>query len=474
MTVQTEPIALQSTSAAKIAKTVKTQHEFFKTGITKDLEFRIVQLKKLRQAIVEREDAIFAALKADLNKHKFEAYGVEIGLVLGEIDTTIKKLKKWAKPKKVGTSMFFFKATSYIQPEPYGLALIIAPWNYPFQLLMSPLIGAMAAGNCCTLKPSEVAPHTSAVMTELIQSTFDAQYISIFEGGVPVSTALLNQKFDYIFFTGGTEVGRIVYQAAAKNLTPVTLELGGKSPCIVDKKTDLKLTAKRITWGKFVNAGQTCIAPDYIMVHKSVKAGFIDAMKEAITEAYGTDPYESDDYCRIISKRHTERLENLMKGSGKIAFGGKVSSEDKYISPTLLDNVKETDPIMQEEIFGPILPIMEYEDINDVLKFVNDRPKPLALYVFSDNTKLTDRVIHETSSGGTCINDTLMHCGNPELPFGGVGESGIGAYHGQLSFDTFSHHRAVMNRSTIIDPPVRYAPYKTSVNILKFVMSKLG
>lgn len=462
-----------SNELAYIGKTLQAQREFFQSGITKDLDFRIVQLKKLRTAIQKHENAIYEALKADLNKPKFESYGTEIGFALSEIDLCIRKIKKWAKPRKVGTAPFHFKASSYVYSDPYGLVLNIAPWNYPFQLLFVPVIGAMAAGNCIAVKPSELAPNMSELSAKIIQDTFDENYISVFEGGIPVSQELLKHKFDYIFFTGSTRVGKIVYQAAAKHLTPVTLELGGKSPCIVDKDVNLDVAAKRIVWGKLVNAGQTCIAPDYLMVHTSVKEALIPKMEAAIEQFYGKNPEQSEDYCRIINEGHFKRLEGLMK-KGRIISGGVLKADEKYISPTLLEDVSAKDPVMKEEIFGPILPIITYENLDETIQFINDRPKPLALYVFTKNNKVAEKVLKETSSGGACVNDTLMHIANPNMSFGGVGESGIGGYHGKFSFDTFSHQKAVMHKSTAIDPYIRYAPYKTSLNILKFLLSKFG
>ncbi len=466
------PIKVTSETAdilAAIPQSIQTQRDFFKSKMTLDVEFRIEQLRKLRNAIVKHEKAIFDALKEDLNKCEFEAYGTELGMVLGEIDKCIKNVKKWAKPKKVKTTMFHFKASSYIYKDPYGVVLLISPWNYPFQLLMLPLAGAIAAGNCVTLKPSELSPHTSEIMTKIIQETFSPEYISIHNGGVATSQALLKEKFDYVFFTGSTHVGKIVYQAAAKHLTPVTLELGGKSPCIIDKDINLDITAKRLMWGKLVNCGQTCIAPDYLLVHSSVKADLVKRIKEVIKEFYGENPQKSKDYGRIINERHFKRLVNLMS-AGKILEGGVTDAQDRYISPTLIEGVTDEDLVMQEEIFGPILPIVEYNDINEAIKYVNDHPKPLALYIFTKNDATAQKVLNETTSGGGCVNDTLMHIGNDHLPFGGVGDSGIGAYHGEHSFDTFTHNKGVMDKSLSLDPPVRYAPYKLNLKMLKSLM----
>ncbi|MCL4150618.1 UNVERIFIED_CONTAM: hypothetical protein GTU68_041074 [Idotea baltica] len=454
-------------------KAIAKQRAYFASGETKSITFRINQLKKLRSAIEKNEQQLIDALKLDLNKPAFEAYGTEIGFVLNEIKKTIKQLKGWAKPRRVPTSLFHYKATSKIHSDPYGVCLIIAPWNYPMQLLFSPLIGSIAAGNCTILKPSELSAHTSNIAAQIIEETFDADYIRIFEGAVETSKSLLANKFDFIFFTGSTNVGKVVYQAAARHLTPVLLELGGKSPCIVDENTHIEHTASRIMWGKLINAGQTCIAPDYLLVHKNIKSRLLAKMKQKIESFYGSNPLESDDYCRIISDRHYKRLVEMVDPE-KIYCGGNSEVDSRYIEPTILDNVDPDDAIMQSEIFGPILPVMTYEHIDDAIQFVNDRPKPLALYVFTKNDKLAQKVLNNTSSGGACINETLMHLSNDHMPFGGVGESGIGGYHGQSSFDAFSHQKSVMDKSFLIDAPLRYAPYdKLSLNALKKLYDKL-
>ena len=453
----------------KVIKTLESQRRFFASNVTKDYDFRITQLKKLKKSIVKYEKPLLDALKLDLNKSKIEAYGSEVGFVISEIDHTIKHLKKWTRNKKVSTPLFHFKASSYIKATPYGANLIIGPWNYPFQLLAAPLVGAISAGNTAILKPSELAPHTAAVVNELIKETFEEHYVAIFEGGIEMSQALLEQKFDYIFFTGSTQVGKIVYQAAAKHLTPVTLELGGKSPCIVDKDTDLDLAAKRIAWGKFLNAGQTCVAPDYIMVHKDAKTELVEHLKKHIKKFFTENPKESPYFGRIINDRHVKRLAGLMT-CGNILFGGDINHKERYVSPTLIDNVTDNDAIMQEEIFGPLIPIVEWTQEEEVINYVNEHAKPLALYLFSKNRKLIDKVINETSSGGVSINDTIVHMSTAAMPFGGVGDTGLGAYHGKYSFDTFSHQKAVMERSTIIDPPLRYAPFKLTMGALRFLM----
>jgi aldehyde dehydrogenase (NAD+) len=447
---------------------IRKQREFFATGKTKDVEWRIEQLKRLKQAIVAHQEAILNAVKADLGRPDFEAY-FEIASI-ADINYAIKHLKSWVKPKKVRAGIEQFPASAQIYPEPLGVVLIIAPWNYPFQLMISPLTGAIAAGNCAVLKPSEIAANTSSVITDIIQKTFDPAYIAVVEGGVETSQALLEEKFDHIFFTGGTAIGKIVMQAAAKHLTPVTLELGGKSPCIVDCDVDLKHTAKRITWGKYLNAGQTCIAPDYLLVDRRIKSELLTEIKKCVEEFYGNDPAQSPDYGRIISHRHFERLEPLLK-DGKIVIGGQSKPEEKYIAPTVIDGVSWESPVMQEEIFGPILPVLEYEEIKDAIAQINARPKPLALYIFSKDEQKQQQVLQETSSGGVCINDTVMHVGVTDLPFGGVGDSGIGNYHGKASFDTFSHYKSVLKKGLWFDQNWRYPPYKEGkLSLLKRII----
>jgi acyl-CoA reductase-like NAD-dependent aldehyde dehydrogenase len=447
---------------------IRKQREFFATGKTKDVEWRIEQLKRLKQAIVAHQEAILSAVKADLGRPDFEAY-FEIASI-ADINYAIKHLKSWVKPKKVRAGIEQFPASAQIYPEPLGVVLIIAPWNYPFQLMISPLTGAIAAGNCAVLKPSEIAANTSSVITDIIQKTFDPAYIAVVEGGVETSQALLEEKFDHIFFTGGTAIGKIVMQAAAKHLTPVTLELGGKSPCIVDSDVDLKHTAKRITWGKYLNAGQTCIAPDYLLVDRRIKSELLTEIKKCVNEFYGNDPAQSPDYGRIISYRHFERLEPLLK-EGKIVIGGQTKPEEKYIAPTVIDGVSWESPLMQEEIFGPILPVLEYEEIKDAIAQINARPKPLALYIFSKDEQKQQQVLQETSSGGVCINDTVMHVGVTDLPFGGVGDSGIGNYHGKASFDTFSHYKSVLKKGLWFDQNWRYPPYKEGkLSLLKRII----
>jgi acyl-CoA reductase-like NAD-dependent aldehyde dehydrogenase len=452
---------------APVKDIIRQQREFFATGKTKDVEWRIEQLKRLKQAIVDDQEAIVNAVKADLGRPDFEAY-FEIAAI-SEINYALKHLKSWVKPKKVATSIDQFPASAKIYPEPLGVVLIISPWNYPFQLMISPLTGAIAAGNCAVLKPSEVAANTSRVIADIIQKTFDPAYIAVVEGGVETSQQLLEEKFDHIFFTGGTAIGKIVMQAAAKHLTPVTLELGGKSPCIVDSDVDLKYAAKRITWGKYLNAGQTCIAPDYLLVDRRIKSELLTEIQKCVGEFYGDDPAQSPDYARLISRRHFERLEPLLK-DGEIVIGGQTKPEEKYIAPTVMDQVSWESPVMQEEIFGPILPVLEYTDLKEAIAQINARPKPLALYIFSKDKQKQEQVLQETSSGGVCINDTVMQVGVSTLPFGGVGDSGIGSYHGKASFDTFSHYKSVLKKGFRFDPNWRYPPYKDKLSLLKRII----
>ncbi|WP_448267881.1 aldehyde dehydrogenase [Nostoc sp. DSM 114159] len=454
-----------TTELSNISNIIQSQREFFQTGKTKDVNFRIEQLKNLKQAIIEHEQSIVEALKADLHKPEVETYLTEIS-VIKDIDYAIKHLQNWTKPQKAAVSWDFFSYSAKIYPEPLGVVLIIGPWNYPFQLIISPLIGAIAAGNCAIIKPSEIASHTSDVIAKIIAKHFDPAYLAVVEGGVEVSQKLLAEKFDHIFFTGGTAVGKIIMAAAAKYLTPVTLELGGKSPCIVDTDINLEHTVRRITWGKFINAGQTCIAPDYLLVNKTIKKDLIDGLEKSLKEFYGENPASSPDYARIISEKHFERLVSFLK-DGEVVIGGENQPSERYIAPTLIDKVSLEDSVMQEEIFGPILPIIEYTDITEAIALINSRPKPLALYLFSQDKNLQKRVLQETSSGGVCINDTVMQVGVSSLPFGGVGDSGIGNYHGKASFDTFSHKKSVLQNSFWLDLKWRYAPYQGKLPLIK-------
>ncbi|HEY9860245.1 MAG TPA: aldehyde dehydrogenase [Candidatus Obscuribacterales bacterium] len=451
-----------------ISDAVEKQRTFFNSGKTKSIDFRLEQLKILKQAILEAQSSIVEAVQADLRKPTFEAYLTEVG-VLDELKYAIKHLRSWAKPRKVATPVTFMPASAQICPQPLGVVLIIAPWNYPFQLSMSPLVGAIAAGNCAIIKPSELAPRTSQVIANLIRQHFDPAFITAIEGGVETSQQLLAERFDHIFFTGGTAIGKKVMAAAAEHLTPVTLELGGKSPCIVDAEVPIELAARRIAWGKFTNAGQTCIAPDYLLVQRSIKPQLLSAIQQSIATFYGDNPAASPDFGRIINQKHFERLAPLVQ-SGKIVAGGDTNPAECYIAPTVLDGVSWSDPVMQEEIFGPILPVLEFEDLNEAIAQINQRPKPLALYFFSQNQQRQAQVLQETSSGGVCINDTILQVGVPELPFGGVGSSGMGRYHGKASFDTFSHERSILKKPFFLDFKLRYAPYGNKLKWLKQIV----
>ena len=456
-----------------ISQTLTRLRAFFAAGKTRDVEFRIDQLKKLKEGIRKYEPEIIAALYDDFRKPPFESYATEIGILYTEIDHAVRHIRSWLRPRRVATPIIHFLSRSRIYHEPYGVVLIISPWNYPFQLTIAPLIGAIAAGNCVLIKPSEFSPATSALMAKMIAELFDPDYLAVFQGDAEATQQILAEKFDYIFYTGSTAVGRIIMTAAARHLTPVTLELGGKSPAIVDQDARLDYGVKRIAWGKFLNAGQTCIAPDYVLIHRKIKEAFVKEMIRTIHTFYGEDPMESPDYARIINERHFNRLLHLME-KGRILSGGTIRRKDLYITPTLMDQVSPDDPVMQEEIFGPILPLIEYDDIDEAIAFVNQRPRPLALYCFSGNKGIQDRVLRETSSGGGCINDTISHIGSQELPFGGIGESGMGGYHGKASFDTFTHQRGFLFRSNLLDMPLRYPPYHGRVFLLKVLFRIIG
>ncbi len=447
-----------------IKEIVSRQRQFFATGKTKEVNFRCEQLHKLKAAIKQRSGDILDALYADLHKPEFEGY-FELA-VTQDIDYALKHIKSWVKPKKVKTPLTQFPASARIYPEPLGIVLIIGPWNYPFSLMISPLIGAIAAGNCAILKPSEIAAHTSKVLAEIIEVTFVPEYIAAVQGGIETSGQLLREKFDHIFFTGGTKVGKIIMEAAAKHLTPITLELGGKSPCIVDSDLNLTEAAKRITWGKFINAGQICIAPDYLLVDAKIRSDLLAEIKKCISNFYGDNPAESPDYARIINQNQFDRLTKLLQNEN-IALGGETNSSDRYIAPTIIDGVSLDAPIMLEEIFGPILPVIAYENLEEAISIINSRPKPLALYIFSRDRDIQQRILHATSSGGVCINDTVMQVALNELPFGGVGDSGIGSYHGLASFETFSHYKSVLNKSFLFELNWRYAPYKDKLEQFK-------
>ncbi|NLK73911.1 MAG: aldehyde dehydrogenase [Clostridiales bacterium] len=448
---------------------VRKQKRFFQRGKTKDLEYRINALKKLRAAIIRYEHQFIEALKIDLNKSDFEAYVTEIGFVLGEISFTLKHLRSWAKPQRVKTPLTHFASSSYIYSEPYGVALIIAPWNYPFQLALAPLIGAIAAGNCAIIKPSEFTPRTSALLERIIAKIYPKEYIAVAQGGIETSQALLAAKFDKIFFTGSEAVGKIVMAAAANNLIPVTLELGGKSPCIVHKDAKIKLAAKRIAWGKYINAGQTCVAPDYVYIHQSVKEQFLVELRKAIEDLYGRAPLNNPDYTHIVSKKHFDRLITFLDGN-KILIGGARDRERLAIEPTVLTDITWDDAVMEDEIFGPILPILEYSDISELIKGINNHPKPLALYLFTESRAVAHKVLKHVPFGGGCINDTIYHLASPYLPFGGVGSSGIGSYHGKASFDVFSHKKSILKQTTCFDIPLRYPNFNYGLNIIRKIL----
>lgn len=437
---------------------IQSQRGFFNSGETRNVSFRLSALKKLHSAICQHEQNLVNALKQDLGKSEFESYETEIGMALNELSLHIRKLKSWAAPKTKPTPLMLFPAKSRIYSEPFGHVLIMAPWNYPFLLLFQPLIGAISAGNTVLLKTSDYVPTVASVMQQLIRETFPENYISLISGGKEENQLLFQQRFDYIFFTGSPFLGKLVMKAAAEHLTPVTLELGGKSPCIVSQHAKIDLAARRIVWGKFLNAGQTCIAPDYLLVHQSVKQTLLKKLQKEITRQFGQNPKESPDFPRIVNDGAFTRLKNLLN-EGQIFCGGETDSSMKYIAPTIIDNVQPHHAIMQAEIFGPLLPVIEYSNLDEALKLINQKEKPLAFYIFSENNTEIRHILNSTSSGGGCINDVIIHIGNHHLPFGGVGNSGMGKYHGKLSFDTFSNQRSIVRSSTLIDLPVKYAPH---------------
>jgi len=443
-----------------IPSIVDAQRAYYLTGATRPKEFRRDALQKLLKGLEDRQDAFLAALKEDLNKSAAEAYMTELGQVKAEIRLMLRGLDRWVKPKFAWTPLTLLPGKSTVYREPYGVVLIVAPWNYPAYLCLAPLAAALAAGNCVLVKPSAYAPATSRAVTELLDTVFTSEHIACVEGGREENQALFQQKFDYIFFTGSREVGRTVLKAAAEHLTPVTLELGGKCPAIVDPTADLAATARRIVWGKLLNAGQTCVAPDYVLVHDSVEQDFIGHLLGAIRVYFDEqDPLTSESYPRIINEKHFRRLIGLMKGERALC-GGVWDEKARKIAPTVLTNISFSSRIMQEEIFGPILPVLPYRNIGrDVVKVLQGMPKPLALYVFTRDKDVSSRILQDLSFGGGCVNDVVAHVGNPYLPFGGVGESGMGAYHGRFGYDTFTHQKAVLSRSFKKESSLRYPPY---------------
>ncbi|CAD2071569.1 aldehyde dehydrogenase [Jeotgalicoccus coquinae] len=438
-----------------IQSKVEKQREYFYKNHTKSVSFRIRQLKKLKSAIQTNEKMILEAVYKDLGKSKAEAYMTELGIVYKEFDYVIKNLRSWSSPEKVSGSMMSFPAKNYIYRDPYGVVLILSPWNYPFNLTMMPLIGAIAGGNCAIVKPSETSPHTAAIIEKILNYTFSDEYVYCAPADTP-HDEVNEQQYDYIFFTGSTNVGKEIMSIASKTLTPVTLELGGKSPAVVDETANIDVAVKRIAWGKFVNAGQTCVAPDHVIIHSSKKQEFIDRMLAEIEERY-SNAVHRDDYPKIINEKHFKRLSGLLEN--EMVLGGSLNAHEQKIAPALIPDSTFDSPSMEEEIFGPILPIITYDNLQDLIVHQQTLPKPLAFYIFSENERNTDTLLSRLSFGGGCVNDTLMHLSHHDMPFGGVGASGMGHYHGKYSFDTFTHKKSVVKNSTAIDIPVRYAPF---------------
>ena len=449
------------TSVDHIPETVGELRAGFRTGVLSDVESRRTQLRRLRDLFVEQEDRLIDALVADVGKPRIEAYTTEIAFTINEIDHTLKHLNAWTKPEKVKVPITFKPGKARLQPEPLGTVCIIAPWNYPVQLLFAPLVPALAAGNTAVLKPSEVTPSVAALVEELVPRYFDSSTVAVVNGAVEVTTALLEERFDHIFYTGNGQVGRVVMRAAAEHLTPVTLELGGKSPAIVAADANIDVAAKRIAWAKFLNAGQTCVAPDYVLVEEAAKDQLLAALAEAVTTFYGDDPQQSEDYARIVNERHHDRLMKLLSDGGFDAtvFGGTGDRGSRYLAPTVLAGVKPDAAVMADEIFGPILPVLTVGNVGEAIRFVNDREKPLALYAFSNDDDTLKHVVANTSAGGVTLNHAVLHLAVPDLPFGGVGESGTGSYHGKSGFDTFSHFKSVLGKPTRPDPALMYPPY---------------
>lgn len=447
---------MENTSVERIREIRERQGRFFRSGETLDVKWRLERLKAFEAAVRKWEKPLCEALWTDLHKSYEEAYLTEVSLLLGEIRSHIHNLRKWSRPKRVSTPLKMFPSRSRIVSEPLGTALIIAPWNYPVQLLLTPLVGAISSGCTAVLKPSPYVPNVSKVTRQLIEDTFNDEYIAVVQGNRDVNAALLEERWDLIFFTGSPALGKIVMGAAARNLTPVVLELGGKSPCIVDKDADIKTAARRIAWGKSLNAGQTCIAPDYLMLHEDIKDVFLKELELNFKELLGDNPQETKHFVRIVNDKAFDRLEGYLK-DGKVVSGGRTDKSDRYFEPTVLDNVPQDATVMNEEIFGPIFPVRTFKEIDEAISYVVSREKPLALYYFGGQG---DKVLRHTSSGGACINDTIMHIANENVPFGGVGNSGLGSYHKKRSFDAFTHYRAVITTPTFLDLPFRYMPYR--------------
>ena len=437
---------------------ISAQRAHFQTGATLPLSSRREALHALGQAIRLHERDIAAALAADLNKSPAESYMCEIGMTLSELRYVERHLNRWARDRSVPTPLSQFHAKSFTVCDPYGVVLIMSPWNYPFLLTLEPLIGAIAAGNCCIVKPSAYSPATSALIQRLLSECFPPEYVAVVEGGRAENQALLEQKFDYIFFTGSVAVGKEVMAKASVHLTPVTLELGGKSPCVVDRSAKVDLAAKRLVFGKLLNCGQTCVAPDYVLIDKEIKDDFLAALKKWMSAMYGSDPLDNQGYVRMINRKHFDRVMGLIDPA-KVIYGGQGDPETLKIQPTILDHVSPDDPVMQEEIFGPVLPILTYDSLDEAVDFINSRPHPLALYLFSEDKSVQERFLHRVPFGGGCINDTIIHLASSRLSFGGVGDSGMGSYHGKKSFETFSHRKSIVKKSTWLDLPIRYAPY---------------
>ncbi len=449
---------------------LQQQQLFFNENKTKPISFRKSQLIQLKKVLKENINDLNKAIYEDFRKSEFETYATELSMIFHEIDMALKNLDSWSKKIRVKTDLANFPAVSYLYPEPLGTVLVIGAWNYPYQLSILPAVMALAAGNNVVIKPSELAANTSKVMAKIINSSFDPAVLFVAEGGIEETTFLLNQKFDLIFYTGSSNVGKIVMKAASQNLTPVVLELGGKSPCFVMEDAQIEMAAQRITWSKFLNGGQTCVAPDYILVKKEVREKLVEAIKKQITQQLGHDPSASEAYVNIINERHFDRLLSLID-SNKIIFGGENDRNKKYLAPTLLFPSSFSDKVMEDEIFGPLLPIIEFDNLEEVIQMVKSKPRPLALYVFTNSKKYSKKILSEISFGGGAINDTIMHLTNAHLPFGGVGNSGMGNYHGKFGFDTFTHYKSILHKTTLFEPPIKYPPYKSwKLKLIKLLM----